>query len=399
MAQALDEVERSTETLTKTIICKLETSNRKNERVRAVIDEWQTMAGWLAARMRSVDADHWRTKDSTIRHMVDNAFPKQTLLAHVRDQAAYKVGEAFGSWDSNGRAGESPRGRFGDGDYARFSHDAIRVVGNDRGFGLTVGLHPRDYEWFHIDAGEFQRPYLESAVEDDTGSCELHLHDDGGLSAHLSVKRDVEVIVDEAVERWIGVCLGESKLYAAVLLDADGEVEAVQMNQTNDPAITPRAFRHHRERFRQKRADIMQAGDLRRITDHPIGARLHGEHRRHTDWVTHNVSAAIVEFATDHYPCGIRMEDMTHARETAADWIHDFPFHEIQTKVAYKAEEAGLPVAADVSPAYTKQACRKCGYTDEGNRDGAEFVCGECGYHVDAFVNGAANVARGGVGD
>lgn len=387
-----DSLETTTETVTKTIICQLETSQRKNERVQSVIDEWQAVAARMAELMPSIDADHWRAQDSTIHHVVKNEFPEYyqgesgQLRAHDVDQAASKVAEAFGSWDSNGRpSDDNPKGRFGDGQYARFSHDISGtplIYPNHRGFGLKATLRSYQPEWFHIDAGLYQREYLKRIASEDhdlkPGTYELHLSDDGSLACHLAVKRDVNVYAADDLDRWVGVCLGEKTVYAAVVAGADGKIEAVEMKAGGE-------FRHHRNRFERKREQLMEQSDLRRLL------HLRDEHRRYTDYTTHAVAREIVDFALDHDPCGIRLEDMTHLRETAADPIHDFPFDEVQTKIAYKATEEGIPVEF-VPPHHSKVTCRQCGEVAEESRDGPHFGCVACGYQVHSFVNGAANI-------
>lgn len=372
-------VELTEQTVTKTIICKLETSHRKNDRVRAAVDEWQQIAGRMASLMPSIDTDHWRTQDTTLYHVAHNEFPDATLRAHDVGQAAYKVGESFGSWESNGREGERPR--FGDGDYLRLCHCGIEIAPNQRGYGLKAKLKPYNPEWFHVVTGPYQEHYLGGIVADELGqgSAELHLHDDGSLFAHLSVSEDVDVYAADDLDRWVGVCLGESVLYSAVLADADDEIDAVEMESGKE-------FRHYRERFKTKRARLMERGDLRELVN------LRDEHRRYTDYVTHRAAREVVNFAATHGFCGLRLENLTHLRERSPDPIHDFPYAEVADKIRYKATEAGLPVE-EVPPAYSKVTCRRCGTTDEESRDGAAFECSECGYEVHSFVNGAANIA------
>ncbi len=46
-----------------------------------------------------------------------------------------------------------------------------------------------------------------------------------------------------------------------------------------------------------------------------------------------------------------------------------------------------------VPAAYTSETCSRCGYTEEGNRDGRRFYCRSCGYENDADYNAAKNIA------
>jgi len=56
--------------------------------------------------------------------------------------------------------------------------------------------------------------------------------------------------------------------------------------------------------------------------------------------------------------------------------------------IKYKALEKGIQTTEE-NPKNTSRKCPKCGYVDEGNRDGINFKCLNCGYsnHSD-FVGG-----------
>lgn len=368
-----------TETLTRTVICRLETSDRKNDRVCGVVDEWQRIAGRVADMLPSVEPHHWTTQDTTLYHLVQNEFPGHGLRSHDASHAAYKVGEAFGSWRSNGHEKERPS--FGDGDYARFCHCGVAIEENDRGWGVKVALEPYDPEWWHINAGAYQREYLEKIADGDarTGSAELHLDGDD-LFLHLSVSEDVDVHEWGELDHVVGVDLGERVLYAAAVVAGDVEEVVVEPG---------REFRHHRERVKRKRADAMDRDDLRAVKE------ARSLYHRYTDHVTHEASRRIVDLAAGYNRAGIRLEDLTGYREDAPDAIHDWPYAELKEKIAYKATEAGVPVQV-VDPAGTSVTCRKCGLGDPLNRDGDEFRCQRCGYEVHADVNAAANIASAG---
>ena len=63
--------------------------------------------------------------------------------------------------------------------------------------------------------------------------------------------------------------------------------------------------------------------------------------------------------------------------------------------LAYKAVEAGRQLIV-VAPHYSSQTCALCGHVDEENRDGARFLCVNCGYVAHADVNAARNILRAG---
>jgi putative transposase len=73
--------------------------------------------------------------------------------------------------------------------------------------------------------------------------------------------------------------------------------------------------------------------------------------------------------------------------------MHSWPFLSLKAKVAYKAEERGCTVVA-VDPRHTSQACSRCGHTARNNRRSQSvFICRKCGYHLNADLNAARNIA------
>ncbi len=61
-------------------------------------------------------------------------------------------------------------------------------------------------------------------------------------------------------------------------------------------------------------------------------------------------------------------------------------------RVRQLSEIQGVRIV-EVNPAYTSQACRKCGFTAKTNRQGVFFACGQCGHRDHADVNAARNIA------
>jgi putative transposase len=73
--------------------------------------------------------------------------------------------------------------------------------------------------------------------------------------------------------------------------------------------------------------------------------------------------------------------------------MHSWPFASLKAKIAYKAEERGCTVVA-VDPRHTSQACSRCGHTARNNRRSQSvFICRQCGYHLNADLNAARNIA------
>jgi IS605 OrfB family transposase len=73
--------------------------------------------------------------------------------------------------------------------------------------------------------------------------------------------------------------------------------------------------------------------------------------------------------------------------------LHSWPFASLKAKIEYKAEERGCTVVA-VDPRHTSQACSRCGHSARNNRRSQSiFICRQCGYHLNADLNAARNIA------
>ena len=127
--------------------------------------------------------------------------------------------------------------------------------------------------------------------------------------------------------------------------------------------------------------------------------RLSGKTRRRRRDHDHVLSKRIVQ-AT---PAGgtIVLENLTNIRSRTkikkgtptSRRIHGWSFDQLQGFVRYKAEERGLTVAL-VDPRHTSQTCSACGYQARNNRRSqGDFWCRQCGYRLNADLNGARNIA------
>lgn len=368
----------NTETVTKTVIFPLETSSRKNDRVEDMVNEWQRIAGRINDLMPSIGPVHWTAQDTTLFHLVQNEFSDHNLRAHDAYQAAYQVGESWGSWDSNGREGNPPE--FGEGDWARLCHCGIEFAENDRGYGVKLKLEPYNPEWFHITGGEFQKETLEGIINGDvSGGGGVVMLDNGQLRLHQSVSVDVDVLEWGEIQHRIGVDLGERVMWAATAT-SEGSVKGVEMESGAE-------YRHHRERLKRKREQFMEQGKIKKVKD------ARNQYDTYTDHITHVASREIVDFARQFNKPGIVLEELTDYRNTADNPIHDWPYSDLQEKIMYKATEEGIPVKK-VDPVDTSITCRKCGSVEQTTRDGPEFNCHNCGYEVHADVNAAINIAQ-----
>ena len=244
--------------------------------------------------------------------------------------------------------------------------------------GVKLNLQPYKPEWFHIDAGDYQKSYLRRIVDGENkvsaGAAELHF-DDGDLYLHQTVTEPFEVVTTDSVERWVGVDLREKTLYGAAVVD-DDTVKAVEISSGDE-------YRHHRNRLDQKRQRAMEQGKVKRLSS---------QRQRYTNHVCNTASREIVKLSEQHHPAGIRIEDLTGYREQVTNPDHDWPYSKLRDQIVYKATEAQIPV--EIVPSYnTSTTCRKCGSKNSKINSPTEFECLDCGYNVHVAVNAAVNIA------
>jgi putative transposase len=384
-ASGADEPPDTTEiSITRTVRLKLETSQTKNELVRAGITAYQSVLEHMATHLPSYPEREWEPYHGQMYRQAQRGLPddEHSYKTTLAQEAQQQVAESYKSWRERGKPGDSPKRGFGNGSYLGLRGDDIEIEKNERGWGLKARFISYNPVWFHIDSGEFQRKFLERITnpEDATssGAGELHL-DDGTLYCHLAVSWPVETWTAEDVETTVGVDLNDNPLVAVAAWDG-GEVVDVHLESGAE-------FRHHRERMKRARDQAMADDNLKAITE----ARRN--YRRYTDHITNVASRRVVDVAEKHEPCRVHLEDLTHLRETVDDPIHDWPYAQIQDQIVAKAREAGIPVKK-IDPRDTSRECRRCGKVSNRSRDGRTFVCVDCGYEVHADVNAAINIAQ-----
>ena len=114
----------------------------------------------------------------------------------------------------------------------------------------------------------------------------------------------------------------------------------------------------------------------------------------------HRYSHYIVEFAIKN-KCGIiQMEDL-RGISTNHKFLNGWLYNDLQQKIKYKAEAAGMEVKR-VKPQYTSQRCSRCGYISAENRPKEEkgqayFRCVECDFKENADYNASQNLATAGI--
>lgn len=201
---------------------------------------------------------------------------------------------------------------------------------------------------------------------------------DGSYYLHVQLTDEAPEPIE--TKGTLGVDLGRRR----VAVDSDGAIhEATEVNRIRD----------HYPKVRRSTQSKGTKGAKRLLK------RLSGSEKRHQRAVNHVISRRIVDKARETRRA-IALEDLTgirertRARKDQRYKQHSWSFYQLRQFIAYKAQDAGVPVVF-VDPRYTSKTCHFCGTL--GHRDALLFSCTTCGFEGDADANAALNIAaRGG---
>ncbi len=201
------------------------------------------------------------------------------------------------------------------------------------------------------------------------GSAEL-VYRKGNFYLHISITVPAPEV--KQPQGSLGVDLGVSRV-------------AVTSNQKFH---TARKIRHKKACYKRTRRSLQANGSK---SAKRALARVSGRERRFVADTNHCISKQIVaEAKADNQR--IVLEDLNGIRETGkAKCVHEWSFAELQQMITYKAAKAGVEVVI-VSPRYTSQTCSRCLHL--GVRPSqSNFHCRDCGYQINADLNGAKSIA------
>lgn len=118
----------------------------------------------------------------------------------------------------------------------------------------------------------------------------------------------------------------------------------------------------------------------------------------------HQISNRIVKSLVRDNTEVLCMEDLTDLRETQTkkhttegekelrfNLNNCYPYAMFQGMLQYKCVRNGIRVKL-VNPAYTSQKCSKCGSLHTRRPAQSRFECLDCGFHLNADLNGARNI-------
>jgi IS605 OrfB family transposase len=120
---------------------------------------------------------------------------------------------------------------------------------------------------------------------------------------------------------------------------------------------------------------------------------MSGREKRFSQYVNHVVTK---QLALQPDVATFVLEDLSGIRNQRKGrkinkWIGNWPFHQFQTFLAYKAEASGKSIAF-VDARRTSRKCSRCGYAARSNRSKSRFLCGRCGFQIHSDLNAAINI-------
>jgi len=207
------------------------------------------------------------------------------------------------------------------------------------------------------------------------------VRDDGEFYAHLTIEQQIEV--SESYDGVIGVDFGVR--WAAT---------SVALPSRNTPFYGEeiRSVRRHYDEIRIRLQEKRAYRSLRRIKNK--------EHRVVEDRL-HKISRSIVEEAKERNALLVigdlnGIEDSDKGAEMNRR-LSQIPHYKLKRFIKYKARWEGIAVV-EVDEYMTSQTCSRCGNKNTTRQGQGRFLCDECGLDDNADKNGAANIAKRGLG-
>lgn len=210
----------------------------------------------------------------------------------------------------------------------------------------------------------------------------------GRFFLHIPVTYEINELTMSDVSNVVGVDRGIR--FIATTYDSKGKTNFYDGN-------TIKQKRGHYKALRKELQQVRTPSSRRRIK--AVGQR---ENRWMQD-VNHCISKALVESNPDGTL--FVLEDLTDIRSaTEKVLVKDryvsvsWSYYDLEQKLTYKALK-NHQLVEKVNPAYTSQACPKCGHTEKANRDKHNhiFCCKACNYKSNDDRIGAMNLYRMGI--
>jgi putative transposase len=203
----------------------------------------------------------------------------------------------------------------------------------------------------------------------------------GVFFLHVTVKRKVELM----------------KEYKSIIaIDMGAKWVAVSVAQhRSKPKFHGREVRQIRGKYQWLRRRL---GKLKKkLAIKKIG----GKEKRKVNYWLHVISKDIVDEAVENNAVIVigNLEGVRNNNKgrKANRKINSMPFYRLKEYIKYKALERGIAVI-EVPEYNTSKQCSRCGSINTKRPSQGLFICKDCGYQINADVNGAKNILKRGYG-
>lgn len=212
---------------------------------------------------------------------------------------------------------------------------------------------------------------------------------------YINIQLESQPPETEATDKVLGCDLGRTDI---VVTSEDAKYSGKDIAKIRDHYANLRA------KLQQKAAKGTRSS-RRRCRE--LLKRLSGKERRFQTHQNHTISHQLVQKAKSNNQV-IALENLTGIRERTNELprtkierrrSNSWSFYQLRQFLTYKCIKFGVKLVL-VNPAYTSKTCHKCLHIHpvrgESYRNGKRFACGHCGWHGDADLNGAINIAKNG---
>ena len=201
---------------------------------------------------------------------------------------------------------------------------------------------------------------------------------DGEFYLHVTVKKKVElrkeyssIIAIDMGARWVAVSVARHR---------------------SKPKFYGKRIREVRGKYFWLRRKLGREKKLRAIK------KIGNKEKRIVNDELHKVAKDIVDEAEKYNAIiaignlnGIRRKNNKGRKVNRK--IHSMPFYRLKEYIRYKALERGIAVI-EVPEFNTSKQCSKCGSMNTKRPSQGLFICEDCGYQINADVNGAKNILK-----
>ncbi|MBW4488543.1 MAG: transposase [Trichocoleus desertorum ATA4-8-CV12] len=352
-----------------TLTCKLQPTPEQSAKIDALLKAFADACNFANQTVKpSV------TSKTTIQSLVYNQLREQFGLSANQ---AVRVCARVGASRKTAKLKDKPVKQFKP---TSADYDARLFAFREKDW--TVSLTLLDgREHIKLNVGNYQRGKLKGRKPT---SAQLCKHHDGSHYIHIQLTDTAPDPIKS--DKVIGVDLGRREIAKT---STDRGWDGKQLNGIRD-------------RFSRVRTSLqVKASKGTRSTRRrarQVLKRLSGRERRFQQWLNHSISASIIREAKQ-LNATIAIENLTGIRDrtnqqprskTERRRSNSWAFYQLRQFLEYKGIKEGVEVVA-VNPAYTSQTCNQCLHI--GLRSDKKFKCGHCGWHGDADLNGALNIA------